>query len=178
MREILIGVTGGIAAYKAATVVSRLRQNDYGVTVVMTRSATELVGPQTFEALSGRPVRSTVFRTDRIHAHIELAREADLFCIVPATANILAKAAHGIADDLVSTLLLSFDGPLIFAPAMNPTMWNKAVVQRNVRQLIEDGATIIGPETGRTSCGETGPGRMAEPETIVRAIDEILPGPS
>lgn len=174
MKEVLLGVCGGIAAYKSATIVSRLRQSGVGVTVVMTSAATELVGPTTFEALSGRPVRSTVFRTDRIHAHIELAREADVFCIAPATANILGKAANGIADDLVSTLLLSFEGPLIFAPAMNPAMWNKLAVQRNIRRLIEDGAEIIGPEEGRMSCGETGPGRMAEPETILAGILERL----
>lgn len=174
MQEILLAVCGGIAAYKSATIVSRLRQRDIGVTVVMTQAATELVGVQTFEALSGRPVRSTVFRTDRIHAHIELAREANLFCIAPATANILAKAAHGIADDLVSTLILSFEGPLLIAPAMNPAMWSKPAVQRNVRQLIEYGTEIIGPAEGRMSCGETGTGRMAEPDVIVTTILERL----
>lgn len=174
MKEILLGVTGGIAAYKAATIVSRLRQRDYGVSVVMTASARELVAPKTFEALSGRPVRYSVFDSDRIHAHIDLARESDLFCIAPATANILAKAAHGIADDLLSTLLLSFEGPRLFAPAMNVVMWNKSVVQRNVRQLLEDGALMIGPESGRLSCGETGDGRMTEPEKIVDEIVRIL----
>ena len=169
-HEILFGVTGGIAAYKSVTIVSRLVQNGCGVTVVMTESATELVAPKTFEALSGRTVRTSVFHTDRIHAHIELAREADLFCIAPATANILAKAAHGIADDLLSTLILSFEGPMLFAPAMNPVMWSKPVVQRNVRQLLEDGAVMIGPESGRMSCGETGAGRMTEPDRIVEEI--------
>lgn len=171
MKEILLGVSGGIAAYKAATLVSRLVQRGFGVSVVMTESAVQLVGPQTFEALSGRPVRTSVFHTDRIHAHIELARDAELFCIAPATANILAKAAHGIADDLLSTLILSFDGPVLYAPAMNPVMWNKASVRRNVRQILDDGGVMIGPESGRTSCGETGIGRMAEPETI---LEEIL----
>ena len=169
-REILIGVTGGIAAYKTATLVSRLVGNGFGVSVVMTQAATRLVTPKTFEALSGRPVRDDVFDGAAAHLHIELARRASLFCIAPATANILAKAAHGIADDLLSTLCLSFDGPLFLAPAMNTVMWQKPAVQRNVRQLIEDGATIIGPESGRLSCGETGPGRMAEPETILEAI--------
>lgn len=170
MREILFGVTGGIAAYKAAMIVSRLRQSDFGVQVVMTASATEMVGPKTFEALSGRPVRTDLFDSDRIHAHIELARQADLFCIAPATANILGKAACGIADDLLSTLILSFEGPILFAPAMNPAMWEKPAVRRNVRRLIEDGAILIGPETGRMSCGEQGTGRMSEPETVLRAI--------
>jgi phosphopantothenoylcysteine decarboxylase/phosphopantothenate--cysteine ligase len=175
MKEILLGVTGGIAAYKSATIVSRLTQNGIGVTVVMTRSATKLIAPQTFEALSGRPVYHSVFGhsvfgTKRNHAHIELARSADLFCIAPATANILAKAAHGIADDLVSTLILSFDKAILFAPAMNEVMWNKPSVQRNVKQLRDDGMFFIGPESGHLSCGETGLGRMTEPEKIIETI--------
>jgi len=174
MKEILLGVTGGIAAYKSATIVSQLTQHGIGVTVVMTRSATKLIAPQTFEALSGRPVCTSVFGARRSHAHIELARSADLFCIAPATANILAKAAHGIADDLVSTLLLSFDKPILFAPAMNTVMWNKPSVQRNVKQLHDDGMLFIGPESGHLSCGETGLGRMTEPEKIVEKIIDLL----
>lgn len=170
VREILLGVTGGIAAYKAAAIVSRLTQKGIGVSVVMTQSATRLVAPQTFEALSGRPVLQSVFGTQRSHAHIELARPADLFCIAPATANILAKAAHGIADDLVSTLILSFDKPILLAPAMNSVMWNKPAVQRNVKQLQDDGMFFIGPDSGHLSCGETGIGRMSEPEKIVERI--------
>ena len=173
MNEILLGISGGIAAYKSAILVSRLVQHGFGVSVVMTQSATKLVAPKTFEALSGRPVRHSVFRTDRIHAHIELARNADLFCIAPATANLIGKAANGIADDLLSTLILSFDGPLLVAPAMNETMWKKAAVQRNIAQLIEDGAILIGPESGRMSCGELGIGRMAEPQQIFEKICEF-----
>jgi phosphopantothenoylcysteine decarboxylase/phosphopantothenate--cysteine ligase len=174
MKEILLGITGGIAAYKSAIIVSRLVQRDIGVTVVMTRSATKLVAPQTFEALSGRPVRYSLFNAKMGHAHIELARAADLFCIAPATANILAKAAHGIADDLVSTLILSFDKPILFAPAMNTVMWNKMSVQRNIKQLQEDKMLFIGPESGHLSCGETGLGRMTKPEVIVEKIIELL----
>jgi len=170
MKEILLGITGGIAAYKSATIVSRLIQQGVGVTVVMTRSATKLVAPQTFEALSGRPVQYSVFDAKMGHAHIDLARPADLFCIAPATANIIAKAAHGIADDLVSTLILSFDKPILFAPAMNSVMWNKPAVQRNIQQLRNDGMFFIGPESGHLSCGETGIGRMTEPEKIVETI--------
>jgi phosphopantothenoylcysteine decarboxylase/phosphopantothenate--cysteine ligase len=136
----------------------------------MTHSATKLVAPQTFEALSGRPVQYSLFGAKMSHAHIDLARPADLFCIAPATANILAKAAHGIADDLVSTLILSFDKPILFAPAMNLVMWNKSAVQRNVQQLRDDGMIFIGPESGHLSCGETGMGRMTEPEKIVETI--------
>lgn len=174
MKEILLGVTGGIAAYKSATIVSRLTQHGVGVTVVMTRSATKLIAPKTFEALSGRPVGTSVFSARRSHAHIELARTADLFCIAPATANSLAKAAHGIADDLVSTLILSIDKPILFAPAMNEVMWNKPSVQRNVQQLQADGMFFIGPELGYLSCGETGQGRMTEPEKIVEKIIGLL----
>ena len=173
MKEILLGICGGIAAYKSAMLVSRLVQHGFGVSVVMTKAATELVVPKTFEALSGRPVRWSTFRSDRIHAHIELARNADLFCIAPATANILGKAANGIADDLLSTLILAFDGPILFAPAMNVSMWNKRAVQRNLRQLIEDGALVIGPESGRMSCGETGCGRMTEPDRIFEKICDL-----
>ncbi|MCL2005583.1 MAG: phosphopantothenoylcysteine decarboxylase [Planctomycetaceae bacterium] len=172
MKEILLGVTGGIAAYKSATIVSRLRQHGLGVSVVMTRSATKLVAPQTFEALSGRPVYYSMFNAKMSHAHIDLARPADLFCIAPATANILAKAANGIADDLVSTLVLSFDKPILFAPAMNNVMWNKPSVQRNVQQLRADGMFFIGPESGNLSCGESGTGRMTEPDAIVEMILE------
>lgn len=174
MREVLLGITGGIAAYKSAILVSRLTQQGVGVTVVMTESATKLAAPHTFEALSGRPVRHSLFDATMSHAHIELARKADLFCIAPATANILAKAAHGIADDLVSTLILSFDKTIIFAPAMNTVMWNKPSVQRNVNQLIADGMIVIGPEPGHLSCGETGLGRMSEPETLAARILERL----
>jgi len=172
-RELLIGVTGGIAAYKTATLVSRLVQAGAGVTVIMTRSAQKLVGVKTFEAMSGRPVQTRVFGRGA-HPHIELAERADLFCIAPATANILAKAAWGLADDLLSTVLLSFDGPVLMAPAMNTLMWQKPAVQRNVAQLREDGIAMIDPEEGYLSCGKSGPGRMAEPETIFRAIAKRL----
>ncbi len=173
-REILLGVTGGIAAYKAAVLASKLAQAGAGVSVIMTRSAVELVGPRTFEALTGRPVRTEVFDATKIHAHIELAREAELLCVAPATANMLGKMAHGIADDLLSTVYLSFRGPVVLAPAMNCEMWEKKVVQRNIAQLRADGVQFVGPESGRLSCGETGMGRMAEPEQIVQAVMAAL----
>jgi phosphopantothenoylcysteine decarboxylase/phosphopantothenate--cysteine ligase len=172
-RELLIGVTGGIAAYKTAALVSQLVQAGAGVSVVMTRSARKLVGPRTFEALTGRPVRTAVFGPGG-HPHIELARKAEVFCIAPATANILAKAAWGLADDLLSTVLLAFDGPVIMAPAMNCEMWRKPVVQRNVTQLRADSIVLIDPEEGYLSCGEVGAGRMASPERIFRVIAEQL----
>ncbi len=172
-RELLIGVTGGIAAYKTAVLVSRLVQAGAGVTVLMTRSATKLVAPKTFEALSGRPVRMRTFGRGA-HPHIELADTADLLCVAPATANILAKAAMGLADDLLSTVLLSFDGPVLFAPAMNTRMWEKPAVRRNIAQLKADGAILIGPGEGYLSCGAIGAGRMAEPDVIFQAIADAL----
>lgn len=172
-RELLIGVTGGIAAYKTAVLVSQLVRAGAGVTVVMTRAATKLVGPQTFAALTGRPVQTRLF-DHSAHPHIELAQRAELLCIAPATANLLAKAACGLADDLLSTVFLAFDGPVLLAPAMNSVMWEKPAVQRNLAQVRADGATIVAPEEGRLSCGMTGPGRMAEPETIFRAIADQL----
>jgi len=172
-REILIGVTGGIAAYKTAELVSRLVQAGAGVSVRMTRSAARLVGPKTFEARSGRPVGLRTFGPGP-HPHIEAARRAELFCVAPATANILAKAACGLADDLLSTTLLAFDGPILMAPAMNEVMWRKPAVERNVAQLRADGVLFIDPEEGYLSCGARGAGRMAEPESIFRAIAERL----
>ncbi len=175
-QEVIVGVTGGIAAFKTAALVSSLVQSGVGVSVVMTRSATQLVGPTTFSALTGRPVRIDVFddRLDPLGAHIELAAAAQLLCVAPATANFLAKAAVGVADDLLSTLYLSFAGPVLVAPAMNSEMWNKPAVKRNVARLQEDGVAIIGPETGWLSCRTSGPGRMAEPERIRAEIQKIL----
>jgi phosphopantothenoylcysteine decarboxylase len=172
-RELLIGVTGGIAAYKTAALVSQLVQAGAGVSVVMTRSATRLIGPKTFEALTGRPVALRTFGGSA-HPHIDAATKAELLCIAPATANILAKAACGLADDLLSTVLLAFDGPVLMAPAMNTVMWQKPAVQRNVAQLRADGVVLIDPEQGRLSCGMYGPGRMAEPEAIFQAIAKML----
>lgn len=173
-REVLLGVCGGIAAYKAATLTSLLVKAGAGVTVVMTDEATKLVGPKTFEALTRRPVALSMWDARLVHPHIELARQAEVFCVVPATANIMAKAACGIADDLMSTTILAFDGTIIMAPAMNAVMWRKPATQRNVRQLVEDGVVMVGPETGRLSCGEAGVGRMSEPEEIFETIANAL----
>jgi len=168
-REILIGVSGGIAAYKAADLVSRLVQAGAGISVIMTDSACELIRPKTFEALTRRPVRTSCF-DERPMAHIELADKAELFCVAPATANVIAKAACGLADDLLSTVLLAFDGPILMAPAMNTRMWEKPPVMRNIKQLQEDGITMIGPDEGYLGCGYLGVGRMSQPETIFEAI--------
>lgn len=175
-REVLIGVTGGIAAYKTAMLVSKLVQSDVRVTVVMTDSAKQFVGPATFEALTGRKVVDQLFRQGEypLGPHIALARKADLICVAPATANFLAKAANGIADDLLGTLLLCFSGPCLLAPAMNSEMWAKPVVQRNVEQLRSDGYTFVDPADGWLSCRQQGTGRMADPETIYQAIYSAL----
>ena len=172
-RRLVIGVTGGIAAYKTAGLVSRLVQAGAEVSVVMTEAATRLVGPKTFEALSGRPVRTDTWGPGA-HPHIELAEAAELLCVAPATANLLAKAACGMADDLLSTLLLSFHGPILLAPAMNHHMWTKPAVKRNVEQLRADGFLLVDPEEGYLSCGAVGIGRMAPPEKIFQVIAATL----
>jgi len=175
-REILIGVTGGIAAYKTAALVSQLVQDGGQVTVVLTEAAKKFVGAATFEALSGRPVASEMFQGQRypLGAHIELAEQGELLCVAPASADFLAKAALGLADDLLSTLYLSFSGPVLMAPAMNSAMWAKPSVQRNVEQLASDGVRFLEPGAGWLSCRKEGSGRMAEPEEIARQINAIL----
>ena len=172
-REVLIAVTGGIAAYKTAALVSQLVQAGAGVSVVMTPAATKLIGPKTFEALSGRPVGTSVFGPGA-HPHIDAARKAELLCVAPATADIIAKAALGLADDLVSTVVLAFDGPVIFVPAMNWQMWCKPALQRNIAQLKADGIVIIDPDSGYQSCREVGAGRMAEPARIFEVISSAM----
>ncbi len=142
----------------------------------MTRSAREFIGPATFTALSGRPVAEHVFDGQQhpLGAHIDLAAKAELLVVAPATANLMAKAALGLADDLLSTLLLSFTGRVLLAPAMNSEMWEKPAVQRNVERLRDDGFHFVGPESGWLSCRQTGPGRMSEPEKIFAAIETLL----
>jgi phosphopantothenoylcysteine decarboxylase/phosphopantothenate--cysteine ligase len=176
-RELLIGVTGGIAAYKAAEIVSRCVQAGAGVTVVMTEAACRFVQPLTFEALSGRPACVDMWtRTENTQGeHIALADRAELFCIAPATANVIAKIAAGIADDLLTTTVLSFAGPLLMAPAMNSGMWEKAVVQRNIAKLRELGIHLIGPEEGWLACRTVGAGRMSEAAAIRDRIIQLLP---
>ena len=170
-KRIIVGVSGGVAAFKAAALVSRLAQNDFDVQVVVTASAEKFVGQATYAALSGRSVACDLFDSRfPLGTHIELAREFDQLCVVPATANFIAKAATGIADDLLSTLYLCFTGRVIFAPAMNSEMWEKPAVSRNIATLQEDGVTLIGPDTGWLSCRVQGRGRMAEPDEIFEAI--------
>jgi phosphopantothenoylcysteine decarboxylase/phosphopantothenate--cysteine ligase len=173
--ELIIGVSGGIAAFKTAALVSSLVQDGHGVTVVMTRAARKFIGAATFRALTGRPVVTQSFDEHYpLGAHIELADNGQLLCVAPASADILAKAAHGLADDLLSTLLLSFTGPIVFVPAMNSGMWEKKSVQRNIETLRADGYHFVDPGTGWQSCRRTGKGRMAEPSDIQKEIERLL----
>jgi phosphopantothenoylcysteine decarboxylase len=175
-REIVLGVTGGIAAYKSAALASQLVQAGARVTAVFTASAEQFIGRTTLEALTGRPVLMGLFGEagQSLGAHIELAERAQLLVVAPATANFLAKAANGLADDLLSTLYLSFTAPVLIAPAMNCEMWGKLAVQRNVQQLRDDGVHLVDPEEGWLSCRKRGVGRMAAPEKIFAAIGDLL----
>ena len=177
-REILLGVTGGIAAYKAADLASKLVQDGARVTAVLTRAAREFIGPTTFQALTGRPVYTELFAPQEHFQgeHIGLAKRAELIVIAPASADFLAKASLGLADDLLTTLILAATCPLVAAPAMNADMWAKPPVQRNLQQLRADGWQIIDPGDGWLSCGQVGPGRMAEPAEIVERMRLILGG--
>ncbi len=175
-KDIVLGVTGGIAAYKAVEVASRLRKLDAQVFVVMTKNACEFVTPLTFETISNHPVVTDTF--DRPETweveHIALAKRASLFCIAPATANILAKMAHGIADDMLSTTVLATRAPLLVAPAMNTNMWEAEATRENMRVLAMRGVMTVGPGTGFLAEGTEGVGRMAEPQEIVEAIAACL----
>ena len=169
--HVLLGISGGVAAYKSAILASALIQDGHEVSVVMTEAARQFVGLATFRALTGRHVAEGMFdKHYPLGPHIELASEADLFCIAPATANVLAQAANGHADDLLSTLLLSFTGPVLLAPAMNADMWEKPAVTRNVKTLTDDGFHFVGPGEGWQSCRRKGKGRMAEPAEIQQEI--------
>lgn len=175
-REILLGVTGGIAAYKAADLASKLVQGGARVTAVLTPAARQFIGATTFEALTGRPVYTEKFSPQEhfLGEHIGLAKRAELLIVAPASADFIAKAANGLADDLLSTLVLAATCPLVIAPAMNADMWAKPPVQRNLQQLRSDGWQIIDPGDGWLSCGQVGPGRMAEPAQILDRIGQLL----
>jgi len=175
-RHLLLGVTGGVAAFKAAVLARELQRQGATVQVVMTEAATRFVAPATFQALTGRPVFTDQWdaRIDNNMAHIELSREADAILVAPATADFMAKVALGLADDLLSTLCLARNCPLLVAPAMNREMWDAAPTRRNVAQLRADGVTVLGPDAGDQACGEVGMGRMLEPEDLV----EDVPSPS
>lgn len=175
-KHVVLGVTGGIAAYKACEVVSRLRKLHAEVDVIMTENATKLVQPLTFETLSYRPVCVDTFsRTESWDVkHISLAQKADIMVVAPATANIMAKMAHGIADDMLSTTLLATKAPILIAPAMNTGMWTASATQENLQTLLSRGVKTVGPGSGFLACGDSGDGRMSEPVQIVDAIVSIL----
>jgi phosphopantothenoylcysteine decarboxylase/phosphopantothenate--cysteine ligase len=169
-KRIVLGVAGGIAAFKSASIASRLTQDGHSVSVVLSENATRFVGAATFTALCGHPPVIDGFDSRYpLGPHIELANGCDLCIIAPATARILASCALGLADDLLSTLYLNLDCPILFAPAMSTPMWNAPAVQRNVAQLVSDGRHMIGPADGWLSCRRTGVGRMAEPDAILFA---------
>ena len=168
-RHLLLGVTGGVAAFKACELARELQRRGATVQVAMTEAATRFIGTATFQALTGRPVYTDAWdgRIDNGMPHIDLSRGADAILVAPATADFMAKVAQGLADDLLSTLVLARDCPLLLAPAMNRQMWAAAPTQRNLRTLRADGVAILGPGAGEQACGETGDGRMLEAQALV-----------
>jgi phosphopantothenoylcysteine decarboxylase / phosphopantothenate---cysteine ligase len=174
--RILLIVAGGIAAYKTLELIRRLRERDHGVRCILTRAGAEFVTPLALASLSGERVFTDLFSlTDEAEiGHIRLSREADLVVVAPATADLIARMAHGLADDLAATALLATDKPVLIAPAMNPAMWAHPATQRSIGQVRTDGVHIVGPNPGDMACGETGLGRMAEPEQILSAIEDLL----
>jgi len=171
-RHVVLGITGGIAAYKSAELVRLLVQDGFTVQVVMTEAATRFVTPATFQALSGRPVFTDLWdpRVANGMSHIDLSREAAAILVAPASADFLAKVAQGQAHDLLTTLCLARDCPLLVAPAMNRQMWENPATRRNAAQLADDGVTVLGPDAGDQACGEVGMGRMLEPEHLQEAL--------
>jgi phosphopantothenoylcysteine decarboxylase / phosphopantothenate---cysteine ligase len=172
-KKLVLGITGGIAAYKAAELVRLLVKSNIDVTVVMTEAATQFITPVTMQALSGKPVFVGMWDSSISNGmpHIELSREVDAVLIAPATAEFIAKLLHGRADDLLSTLCLARDCPLLVAPAMNKQMWENPATQRNIAQLKADNISVLGPDSGDQACGETGLGRMLEAEDLLALIN-------
>ncbi|MCO7230479.1 bifunctional phosphopantothenoylcysteine decarboxylase/phosphopantothenate--cysteine ligase CoaBC [Halomonas sp. CnH100-B] len=179
-KRLLLGVSAGIAAYKSALIVRLLKQAGCEVRVVMTEGAQAFITPLTLQALSGEPVRTSLLDPDAEAGmgHIELARWADAIVIAPATADLIARLVHGMADDLLTTLCLASEAPRLIAPAMNQAMWRHPATQRNVAQLASDGWQLIGPAAGDQACGDVGPGRMSEPEEIIEALRRHFAPPS
>ncbi len=169
-RHVLLGVSGGIAAYKAASLARGLLKAGATVQAVLTAAAAEIVGPATFEGLTGRPVPAGVFTDAHRIVHVRLAREADVAVFAPATANVLAKLAHGLGDDLVSSTALCLTCPLVLAPAMHTEMWQHPATQANVAMLVARGAIVVGPDAGQLAGGDEGPGRLAEEPAILDAV--------
>lgn len=174
--NIVIGVTGGIAAYKVCGIISYLKQEGANVDVIMSENATKFISPMTLEVLSGNKVIYDMFdRPDYIDVkHISLARKADLFLIVPATANIIGKVAFGIADDMLSTTIMATKAPVVFAPAMNNGMYENSIVQDNIKRLKRYGYKFIGPISGHLACGYEANGKLAKNEDIVEYVKTLL----
>ncbi len=172
IKHLVLGITGGIAAYKAAELARLLVKQGITVQVVMTDAACQFITPITMQALSGRAVHTKMWDASIANGmpHIELSREADAILVAPASADFMAKLVHGNADDLLSTLCLARDCPLLVAPAMNKQMWESPATQRNVAQLLKDGVMILGPDSGMQACGETGLGRMLEPDALLAEL--------
>ena len=177
MANVLLAVSGGIAAHKAADVASGLRKAGADVNVIMTKNACEFITPLTFEALTGRMVYADTFdySADTSIKHIALARQADVFAVVPATANVIAKLAHGIADDMVTSTALAATCPLVVCPAMNTRMYEHQVTQENLRILADRGACVVGPAAGQLACGDVAKGALASTDEIIQAILAKLP---
>ena len=178
-KRLLLGVSAGIAAYKSALIVRLLKQAGCEVRVVMTEGAQAFITPLTLQALSGEPVRTSLLdpEAEAGMGHIELARWADAIVIAPATADLIARLVHGMADDLLTTLCLASEAPRLIAPAMNQAMWRHPTTQRNVKQLATDGWQLIGPAAGDQACGDVGPGRMSEPDEILEAVSRHFAPP-
>ena len=175
--NILLGVSGGVAAYKAVDLASRLTTGGAKVNTIMTENACRLIGPKSFEAVTNSAVYTTLWNTTQEYkiSHINLADWADIVGVAPATANIIGKIANGICDDLLSTTLCAcWAKPTLLAPAMNNNMWTNAAVQRNIKTVKGMGFKLIGPEKGRLACGTEGIGRMSEPQDILEAIEKIV----
>lgn len=177
-HRVLLIIGGGIAAFKSLLLIRELARRGVETQVILTKGGTEFVTPLSAGALSGKTVFTDLWELDEQAdmGHIELSRSADLIVVAPATANLISRAAHGVADDLATTTLLATDTRVLYAPAMNVRMWEAAASQRNVKRLAEDGALFIGPDVGDMACGEHGPGRMAEPDAIADAVQGALMG--
>ena len=175
-KTVVLGVSGGIAAYKACDVVSRLKKLNANVHVIMTKGATEFVTPLTFQSLSQNYVVNDMFEEPKTWdvEHISLAKKADVFLIAPATANVIGKIANGICDDMLTTTVMATTGKVLIAPAMNTNMYKNPILQRNINTLKELGYNFVNPESGRLACGDVGEGKLASPEVIVKAVVDLL----
>lgn len=175
-KTIILGISGGIAAYKTADLTRRLVEVGAEVHVMMTRSAQQFITPLTLQTLSGHPVHTELFNLTQEQeiSHIAMADKADLIVIAPASANIIAKTAHGICDDLLTTVLCATQAPILLAPSMNVHMWENPIVQENVQKLKKLGFKIVEPDSGSLACGYTGKGRLPDPECLIKEIEKIL----